>query len=58
MKKLFIGAMLILGTTAIANAKAIGVTTSCGTSYSVDCPSCSTADLVNIALALDAMDCG
>ncbi|WP_029283070.1 hypothetical protein [Pedobacter sp. R20-19] len=72
MKKALIGMCLLLGVSFASTAatnnskksvkavqkKAVEVTTSCGTVYDVTCPSCSTMDLINIALYLDAADCG
>ncbi|NTD99988.1 hypothetical protein G6M26_42870 [Agrobacterium tumefaciens] len=72
MKKALIGMCLLLGvsfastaatTTSKKSVKAVQkreveVTTSCGTVYGVTCPSCTTTELILIALYLDAADCG
>ncbi|MEZ2337383.1 hypothetical protein AB6735_17190 [Mucilaginibacter sp. RCC_168] len=64
MKKILLGAFLLVGATTMAHAKAaakfdnIEITTSCGTVYYIDPSGASTADIINTALELDAADCG
>lgn len=72
MKKALIGMCLLLGvsfasTAATNNSKnlvkalkprEVVVSTSCGTVWGVTCPSCTTTELILIALYLDEVDCG
>jgi len=70
MKKIILGAVLLLGATFAANAKMqnskainnyhpIEITTSCGTSATTESSSYDNIyDLLNAALALDTIDCG
>ncbi|MET4140251.1 hypothetical protein [Pedobacter sp. UYP1] len=61
MKKIVLGACLLLGVTFAANATnrtSTIIVTSCGTAYEASCNGCSALDLVNAALILDAIDCG
>ncbi|KGE14557.1 hypothetical protein [Sphingobacterium deserti] len=57
MKKLALSLALILGLTLAANA--VQITTSCGTSYDIPNDQFdSVIDMIDVALALDDIDCG
>ncbi|RAJ29565.1 hypothetical protein [Pedobacter cryoconitis] len=61
MKKIVLGAFLLLCASFAANAATpteFTIETSCGSSYSGSCDGCSVQDIVDVALALDDLDCG